>query len=277
MRLFLLLFAAILQANEITNFIDKEVHKAEDYIKRDINDTKRLISHKLSKKTDPSSKDGNFTLTLDSSRDAKPSSVTFPDLAMLQQFENLEYNLADDESVKELDVSEIFNFIKLHKTKTIEYSKIKVNLFARGGSKTGLGGEDTEFAPSNVADRSYPFYRAGISATYPLYDAQLDKQIHNDKLDYNLKLLQKIEDYAQSVERKRILDKKLEYLRLNERRYKAMQHAGVAYLNDRLKVIDQLFTISEQIRILKVKISSYKMQLLQSVKPAYQKQLERLL
>jgi len=127
-----------------------------------------------------------FGFANDNYFDKNASAVTNYDLGLMQKFDTIVYELSDVK-LKELDTKAIYNFIRLHKSYTLDYSLVKVNLSASAGI------DDYDYANDNERDKQYK--RASIQLTYPLIDQRSRRDIKNKKIDYNFKILDEITKY----------------------------------------------------------------------------------
>jgi len=199
--------------------------------------------------------------------DKNSSSVTKYDLELMQEFDKLVYELSDKEP-KSLDINAIYKFIKIHKKYITDYSLAKVNLTA----STGIDSSYT-----NDSDRKREYSKVGIQLTYPIFDPKSNKDMQNKKLEYNFKILDEIKQYVKLRNQLIAKQRELKFNRLIQIKQKLQVKKAVIYLNEKLKTIEQILNLQNDILDIKSNLQISKTTLLNYVKDSYKKQLEELL
>jgi len=220
----------------------------------------------------------------DTYKDEDPANIT--NLEELKKLDSLAYNLADnladEEHIKKIETKKIFDFILKHKSYILGYSLLKVTAQGQIGRRTKRATDETDDETGgDINSMGFPddfnYYRVGVAVSYPLYDEKTSKKINNDMVEYKAKLLDIIKEYQTVIAESINLKEKLEYYRLLQLRAKARQKTGQIYLDERLKVIEKILEINENIRTKEIEASNMKMILLNYVKDEYQSELEKML
>lgn len=213
-------------------------------------------------------------------KDTDPMRVT--NLAELKKLDKLAYDLVEDEHTNTIDTKKVFNFILQHKSYILGYSLLKVNARGKIGNRTrraSIEGVDEDI--SNINSSGFPddynYYDVGIALSYPLYDEKTAKSINNEAVEYKAKLLDIIKEYQEELATHTNLTDRREYYRLLQLRAKARQKTGQIYLDERLKIMEEILKLNEKLRSNKIAIDGMKMILLNYVKEPYQEELEKML
>ena len=159
--------------------------------------------------------------------DLNPSKITTKDIKTIDRFDDLAYEITERRT-KKIDIAKIYDFIKKTKKYKHNYNKLKVTV----ASKIGTAKENS-------------FY---IEVAYPLFDKKRQIEEENNKLQYDLNMLAKIEEYAKSVQDVELLREKLEFLRLKQILLKAEVKSGVKYRDERLLLLEKILTIKNDLR-----------------------------
>ncbi len=201
-------------------------------------------------------------------KDKTPSIVSKSDLKLMQEFDKLAYSLSDVK-LKELDIKKIYNFIKLNKKYIIDYSLMTINLTASAGV------DDYDYESDRERDKDYK--KIGIQLKYPLYDNKIRKNIKNKELEYHSKILNQINKYTKLRDKLIALKRELQFKRLLQIREKLQVKNGIKYLDERLKTLEKILTLQNNILETKSNLEVNKFILLNFVKDNYKKDLEKIL
>lgn len=186
----------------------------------------------------------------------------------MQEFDKLAYSLSDVK-LKELDIKKIYNFIKLNKKYIIDYSLMTINLTASAGV------DDYDYESDRERDKDYK--KIGIQLKYPLYDNKIRKNIKNKELEYHSKILNQINKYTKLRDKLIALKRELQFKRLLQIREKLQVKNGIKYLDERLKTLEKILTLQNNILETKSNLEVNKFILLNFVKDNYKKDLEKIL
>lgn len=213
-------------------------------------------------------------------KDTDPMRVT--NLPELKKLDKLAYELVEDDHTNTIDTKKVFNFILNHKSYILGYSLLKVNARGKIGNRTrraSIEGVDEDISTINSSGfpDDYNYYDVGVALTYPLYDEKTAKNINNEAVEYKVKLLDIIKEYQEELATHTNLTDRREYYRLLQLRAKARQKTGQIYLDERLKIMEEILKLNEKLRSNKIAIDGMKMILLNYVKEPYQEELERML
>jgi hypothetical protein len=200
--------------------------------------------------------------------DNNSSLITNYDLKLMNQYDKLVYELSDTQ-LSPLDIDVIYNFIKIHKRYIIDYSLAKINFNAV------VGVDDYDYVNDNERDKNYK--KASIQFNYPLFDRKIQKDIRNKKMEYNFKILNEIKKYANLRDKKIAFMRKLKFQRLIQIKEKLQVKKGVKYLDDRLKTIEKLLNIQNDILNIQTNLLISQKILLNYVKRDYKEELKRML
>jgi len=214
--------------------------------------------------------------------DKSPTSITKGDLKIIRVFDRLAYEIAEYEPPRPLKIEIIVEFILKNKSIVHDYSKITAHLVGSFGRRTKrTGSTEGDYEEGTDSDSFFPdefnYYRAGVAVKYPLYDEKMTKEIKNKKIEYKAKIITMVEKFAKSNETYKILSHELKYLRLNQIRDKAMQKTAQKYLDERLKTIKAIMDTRNKMSEARISRDSMKLQLLNLVLKASQKELPKLL
>ena len=200
--------------------------------------------------------------------DKNSSSVTKYDLELMKQYDKLVYELSDTQ-LKPLDIDSIYNFIRVHKNYIVDYSLAKVTL------NSAVGVDDYDYVNDNERDKNYK--RASIQLSYPIFDPKSKKDIKNKKLEYNFKILNEINKYADLRDKKIALIRKLKFQRLMQIKEKLQVKKGIKYLDDKLNTIEKILNIQNDILNIKTDLLISQKTLLSYVKPNFRAKLKEMI
>jgi hypothetical protein len=190
--------------------------------------------------------------------DRHPSKITKEDLSVLNKINDIAYDLSE-ENYKEIRVDLIYAFIVSHKAHRSEYNKLKVNSDLVVGSRTKNPYSDYyHYDPIEGKQ----FYSAYIELSYPLWDDKTDMRIHNDKLKYNLSLIDKIREYADSYNLMQEAEGEVKFLRMKQRVWKGEELTGVKYRDELLQLHDALRLANVKLRKARATVRALKLYLL---------------
>lgn len=170
--------------------------------------------------------------------DKNASTITKDDMHLMQEFDTLVYSISD-EDLKPLDINSIYAFIKKNKAYITDYDLLKINL------KASTGTDDYDYVNETQRDKDYK--KASIELVYPIYDTKSRKDIKNKKLEYNFKILDEIKKYSNLRDKKLGLQRELKFDRLMQIREKLQVKKGVKYLDDKLKTIEKILKLQNDI------------------------------
>ena len=207
-------------------------------------------------------------VAVDNYFDKNASSITNYDLKLMQEFDKLAYDLSDIE-LKSLDIKPIFGFIKLHKKYIVDYSLVKIDL---AGS---VGVDNYDYVSDQERDKNYQ--KASIKLTYPLYDPKSKKDIKNKKLEYNFKILDQLNKYTKLRDKFIALKRELKFNRLIQIKEKLQVKKGMKYLEDKLKTIEKILKLQNNILDVKSNLNIQESILLNYVKKSYRDKLKEML
>ena len=199
--------------------------------------------------------------------DKNASKITAFDLQLMQEFDELVYYSSDVE-LKTLNINAIYNFIKKHKSYITDFSLAKVDFLA------DVSVVDYDF---ESRERDNRYNRVSIQFTYPLFDQKRKKEIINKNLDLNLKILNKIKEYANLRDSLISKRRELKFFRLVQIKEKLQVKKGIKYLDDRLVTIKKILILQNDILKLKSSLAIAESLLLNYVKPEFRKELKELL
>jgi len=204
----------------------------------------------------------------DSYYDKNSSTITKYDLKLMQQYDKLVYELSDEE-LKPLDIDSIYDFIRSHKSYIVDYSLAKVSL------NGAIGVDDYDYVNDNERDKNYK--KASIQLTYPLFDQKSRKDIKNKKLEYNFKILNEINKYADLRDKKIALNRKLRFQRLMQIKEKLQVKKGIKYLDDKLNTIEKILNLQNDILNIRTDLIVNQKTLLNYVKVEFRVKLKEML
>jgi hypothetical protein len=201
-------------------------------------------------------------------RDNNASKITEYDLKLMQEFDTLAYDLSDVD-LKSLDIKKIYKFIENHKSYIVDYNLLTVDFKASGGI------DDYDYESDRKRDKNYK--RVSVNLVYPLYDNKTRKEIKNKKLEYRFKIIDEINKYSKLRDKLISLNRELKFNRLLQIKEKLQVKRAIIYLDDKLKTIEQILKIQNDILDTKSNLISAKLRLLNYVKKQYKVKLEKLL
>ena len=160
--------------------------------------------------------------------DKNPSKITSEDLKIIKNFDDLSYEIVE-RKIKPVNIGKIYNFIIKHKKYIHDYSKLKIDITGRAG----------------FGDNSKSIY---IEVSYPIFDKKQEKDINNEKLKYNLEILNKVEEYADAIQEIISLKETLEFLRVQQILIKAETKTGIKYRDERIQLLKQIMETKIKLR-----------------------------
>jgi hypothetical protein len=187
--------------------------------------------------------------------DNHPSKITKKDIKVLKKLNDIAYNLSE-ENYKEIRVDLIYRLIVSHKVHKSEYNKLKINGVIMTGLRTDPYSDNTDPNEENQ------FYRAYVKLSYPLWDDKTETKIHNDKLKYNLTLIDKIREYADNYNLMQEAEGEVKFLRMKQRVWKGEELTGVKYRDQLLELHDTLRLANVKLRKSRAIVRSLKLYLL---------------
>ena len=199
--------------------------------------------------------------------DKHASSVTNYDLKLMQEFDKLAYDLSDVE-LKSLDIKTIYNYIKVHKSYITDYSLAKIDF------KVSAGIDDYDYVADKERDKNYK--KTSIQLTYPLFDQKSRKDIKNKKLEFNFKILSEINKYSKLRDDLVATRRELKFNRLIQIKEKLQVKKGIKYLDDKLKTIERILKLQNDILSIKSNLLVAEATLLNYIKPNYRKKLKEM-
>jgi len=168
--------------------------------------------------------------------DAHPDKVTREDLEILKSFEKRIYMKTKVIGQKEATFNEILSYITKHKLAK-KPSGLQVELQGSAGLKNYTGLENSERA----------FYQAGILLRYKVIDKKEENDLKLKQMKLDQEIAQNVALYFKTKNDLNALIKKLEMLRLIDRRLKVRVRSGIENLDDRLKVLQQILDTNDKI------------------------------
>ncbi len=177
-------------------------------------------------------------VAVDNYFDKNASTITNYDLKLMQEFDKLAYDLSDVD-LKTLDIKTIYNYIRMHKSYITDYSLAKVDF------KASTGIDDYDYVNDNERDKNYK--KTSIQLTYPLFDQRSRKDIKNKKIEYNFKILDEINKYTKLRDSLVAIIRELKFNRLVQIKEKLQVKKGIKYLDDKLKTIEKILKLQNDI------------------------------
>lgn len=206
--------------------------------------------------------------------DKAPSKVLRKDLKTVRAFDKLAYEISEAEAAKPIDVAEVYNYIWTHREHAEDYTRLKIDTVGTVGYRTPRGETNNN---ALINEENYNYYKIGLAATYNLYDGKTAKDIQNKKLEYRSKIITIVEKYSTCKAETTALNLTLKLKRLEQIRSKVMVKTAQKYLDERLKVIEELLKLRIDLNKKQIICRASKLHLLALVQPAAQKDLESLL
>ena len=213
--------------------------------------------------------------------DTKPGTVSKSDLELLKSFEKLSYDIADhSHDTKKSSIRDIVNFIRRHKTYSLDRNLWRLKVVSAGGYKSKTAYDN--YNSGILDDREYqtggvPYYKAGLQFEYPIIDEKEKQLISKSKLVFEQKVVSSVSDYFDDRTKLQSKKRLLELLRLKQRRSKVRQYAGVENLDDRIKIIEKILAAQEDIALLSVAVEKQKELLVSFVLLGYRSKLKSML
>ena len=177
--------------------------------------------------------------------DTNASEITKEDLQLMKEFDKLVYSISDVE-LKPLDINLIYSYIKVNKSYVTDYDLLRIDFKA----STGL--DDYDYVNEEERDKEYK--KASIELVYPLYDSKSRKDIKNKKMEYNFKILDEIKKFANLRDKHLALKRELKFNRLIQIKEKLQVKKGVKYLDDKLKTLEKILKIQNDILDVKTEL-----------------------
>lgn len=170
--------------------------------------------------------------------DKNASTITKEDMQLMKEFDTLAYSISD-EDLKPLDINSIYSFIKQNKSYITDYDLLQIDF------KASTGIDDYDYVNETERDKEYK--KASIELVYPLYDTKSRKDIKNKKQEYNFKILDELKKYSNLRDKKLGLKRELKFNRLIQIKEKLQVKKGVKYLDDKLKTIEKILKLQNDI------------------------------
>ena len=137
------------------------------------------------------------------------------------------------------------------------YSRVKVALRGKVGSQT-------KNLNSNYTDGdNREFYSIYLELSYPLLDKKTEIDMKNKALQYNLSIMQKVEDCAKAYMNYHAELNKLHYLRMKYKSLKGEYITGIKGRDERFQILEKLQQAHINIAKFKVEYISMREYLLQ--------------
>jgi len=202
--------------------------------------------------------------------DYNPQKVTQNDLEILQSFEKKAYDLTLKKQNYEEIILKTISFIQNnnHYNSIIE-TKWQLDFIAE--AKVGTFDEYNQ--RNNQKHREH----IGFQATYPIFDTKEKREHIQMKLKRNSDFIKDITNYFDLMREYHSLLKKEEFFRLKELREKVRQKNAIINLDNRLKTIEQLIKIQDDIDKILIQILKIQQSLLILVPQNKQDELKKLL
>jgi len=196
----------------------------------------------------------------------KPSRITKNDLNITKNFENIANKIINKEP-KQINIQKIYQTIIKHSK--LKYKVNNLKLYATATARRQVYSEAEQQEPTSAF--------IGITAKYNLLDDKEKRDIQKQNITLKQQIINDINNFAQNKEQIQNDKQKLELLKLKNIRAKTRQKAGIINLDDRIKIIDDILKIKQNIRENEQKETILKLKLLNYVKDEYQIKLKRLL
>ena len=117
----------------------------------------------------------------------------------------------------------------------------------------------------------------GLVATYPIFDERTDLEIKKKELTYKNSLIDDVAKYCNSKNKIELLTQDIELLNLKQIRAKVREDTGQIYLDDRIKLIEDIITKKNELTNTTIEFQSMKLKLINKVKENSIKHLKELL
>ena len=201
----------------------------------------------------------------DTYRDINPHKIIKKDIDTLNKFDETIYNIADSAGDKNtISISKIYHFISEHRAMINDYSRLKVYAKGEIGSRTrrAIGELGDSYTLVDEVTNSREYYAVAVGVSYPIYDKKTEKQIRNERISQDSKILDYISSYAEAVAKVRSLKEELHIVQLIQIRDKSLVKTGIKYLDERIKTIERLHAVRQKIEIETINRSKLKQKLL---------------
>ena len=146
-------------------------------------------------------------------------------------------------------------------------SGLQVELQGSAGLKNYTGLENSEKA----------FYQAGILLRYKIIDKKEENDLKLKQMKLDQEIAQNVALYFKTKNDLNALIKKLEMLRLIDRRLKVRVKSGIENLDDRLKVLQQILDTNDKINEERVNLFKLKALLVTYVEDGAKDKLREML
>lgn len=209
------------------------------------------------------------SLLLAKYEDKSPQKTTHEDLEILQDFKKLVYDKTKS-SVNSCNQESIIEFININKSETFDYNKMLINLVGQVNSTNGILDSDGTYKDRDRAS-------VGLVATYPIFDERTDLEIKKKELTYKNTLIDDVAKYCTLKSKIEILTHDIELLNLKQIRAKAREDTGQIYLDDRVKLIEDIISKKNDLATTTIEFQSMKLKLINKVKESSILHLKELL
>jgi len=189
--------------------------------------------------------------------DNHPNIISENDMKVLETFDTNAYKIAERE-YDNINIDRIYNFILRHKAHQEEYNKLKITSTLDVGSRTRNPYSNSY---NYSFDDGKQFYSAYVELSYPIWDKKTEKRIANEKLTYNLQILDNIEKYVEVFNDVLNYREELELLRMKQRVWKDEYISGVKYRDERLQLLESLRKSKVNLRASRHKLNKLKLYL----------------
>ena len=201
--------------------------------------------------------------------DNSPQKTTHEDLEILQNFKKLVYDKTKSSEIL-CNQETIIDFIYSNKSEIFDYNKVLLNLVGQINSTNGILDSDGIYKDRDRAS-------IGLVATYPIFDERTDLEIKKKELTYKNSLIDDVAKYCNSKNKIELLTQDIELLNLKQIRAKVREDTGQIYLDDRIKLIEDIITKKNELTNTTIEFQSMKLKLINKVKENSIKHLKELL
>ncbi|MDD5360430.1 MAG: hypothetical protein PHI02_09250 [Sulfurovaceae bacterium] len=189
--------------------------------------------------------------------DIDPNNLHERDLKIIENIDSSLYNLAT-ENITTSNIGKIYSFIIAHKNRKYTTNPIVIKANAKYYNKS---------IDYYDATNDSKYTRYGIDATLIILDTKQKQEIQNKIIDDDDEVLKTLEIYQNDLAMYDAKQKQFKYKNIVEIRAKAQEKSGIIYKDDRIKVIDEIMTTRNEMKILKDKIELDKLKILNFVEP----------
>ncbi len=200
--------------------------------------------------------------------DKEPARTTKEDLELLKKFNTLSYNITKYK-IDTCKQNKITSLIYKNRSTKYHYNKLKVDIRGRLSNR--------EQTTTSEGDQTRNRELISLSAIYPIFDKKTDLQIKNKKIQHKLLVIDEVAKYCKAKDKKVLLKNKLDFLYLKQIRAKTREQVGQIYLDDRLKIIENILDAKSKYLEVQRELQTYRLKLLNKIEDSHKKDLEKLL